>query len=143
LIDANKPADLVTVAEALELFVKLDDTGGLAYLAALAQNTPSAANIRRYAEMVRERAVLRKLVCFCYSFAHRKNFLEKKMLNEEIILIRTSRNQKGMTNPQFCSCVGWISGSASTIPCAKRWMRYRLSTLPTYDSAQKMRRLKL
>jgi len=62
LIDANKPADVVTVAEALESFGKLDDTGGLAYLAALAQNTPSAANIRRYAEIVRERAVLRKLV---------------------------------------------------------------------------------
>jgi replicative DNA helicase len=62
LIDANKPADVVTVAEALESFNKLDETGGLAYLAALAQNTPSAANIRRYAEIVRERAVLRKLV---------------------------------------------------------------------------------
>lgn len=62
LIDANKPADVVTVAEALESFGKLDDTGGLGYLAALAQNTPSAANIRRYAEIVRERAVLRKLV---------------------------------------------------------------------------------
>jgi len=62
LIDANKPADVVTVAEALESFGKLDETGGLGYLAALAQNTPSAANIRRYAEIVRERAVLRKLV---------------------------------------------------------------------------------
>jgi replicative DNA helicase len=62
LIDANKPADVVTVAESLESFGKLDDTGGLSYIAALAQNTPSAANIRRYAEIVRERAVLRKLV---------------------------------------------------------------------------------
>ena len=62
LIDDNKPADVVTVAEALESNNKLDDIGGLAYLAALAQNTPSAANIRRYAEIVRERSVLRKLV---------------------------------------------------------------------------------
>jgi len=62
LIDANKPADVVTVAEALESHNLLEETGGLAYLAALAQNTPSAANIRRYAEIVRERAVLRKLV---------------------------------------------------------------------------------
>jgi replicative DNA helicase len=62
LIDNNKPADVVTVAESLESNNKLDDIGGLAYLAALAQNTPSAANIRRYAEIVRERSVLRKLV---------------------------------------------------------------------------------
>ncbi len=61
LIDDNKPADVVTVAEALESLGTLDQVGGLAYLAALAQNTPSAANIRRYAEIVRERAVLRKL----------------------------------------------------------------------------------
>jgi replicative DNA helicase len=49
------------VAESLESLGTLDEIGGLAYLAALAQNTPSAANIRRYAEIVRERAVLRKL----------------------------------------------------------------------------------
>jgi len=61
LIEENKPADVVTVAESLESLGKLDDTGGLSYLAALAQNTPSAANIRRYAEIVRERSVLRKL----------------------------------------------------------------------------------
>src|SRR5262249_59990137 len=41
---------------------KADDCGGLVYLNALAQSVPSAANIRRYAEIVRERAVLRKLV---------------------------------------------------------------------------------
>jgi replicative DNA helicase len=61
LIDERKPADVVTVAEALETFNQLDEVGGLAYLASLAQNTPSAANIRRYAEIVRERAVLRHL----------------------------------------------------------------------------------
>ncbi|MEW6676414.1 MAG: replicative DNA helicase [Pseudomonadota bacterium] len=61
LVEENKPADVVTVAEALESLGTLDDIGGLAYLAALAQNTPSAANIRRYAEIVRERSVLRKL----------------------------------------------------------------------------------
>lgn len=61
-INDNKPADVVTVAEALGSLNKLEETGGLAYLAALAQNTPSAANIRRYAEIVRERSVLRKLV---------------------------------------------------------------------------------
>ncbi len=61
LIDAGKPADVITVAEALDSRNQLEDIGGLAYLAALAQNTPSAANIRRYAEIVRERATLRTL----------------------------------------------------------------------------------
>jgi replicative DNA helicase len=62
LIEHGKPADVITIAESLENSAKLGEVGGLAYLGALAQNTPSAANIRRYAEIVRERAVLRQLV---------------------------------------------------------------------------------
>lgn len=62
LIEHSKPADIVTVAESLESTAELSGVGGLAYLGALAQNTPTAANIRRYAEIVRERAVMRKLV---------------------------------------------------------------------------------
>lgn len=62
LFERSRPADIVTVAESLENAAELSGVGGLAYLAALAQNTPTAANIRRYAEIVRERAVMRKLV---------------------------------------------------------------------------------
>lgn len=62
LIEQGKPADVVTVAESLENHGELSNVGGLSYLVALAQNTPSAANIRRYAEIVRERGVMRKLV---------------------------------------------------------------------------------
>ncbi len=62
LLEMGKPADVVTVAEALDAAGESDHTGGLAYLGELAQNTPSAANIRRYAEIVRERSVLRQLV---------------------------------------------------------------------------------
>lgn len=62
LIEKNRPADIVTVAESLESTAELSGIGGIAYLGALAQNTPTAANIRRYAEIVRERAVMRKLV---------------------------------------------------------------------------------
>ncbi|TPQ34948.1 DnaB-like helicase N-terminal domain-containing protein, partial [Cupriavidus pinatubonensis] len=62
LISATKPADVITVFEMLQVAGKAEEVGGLAYLNSLAQNTPSAANIRRYAEIVRERAVLRKLV---------------------------------------------------------------------------------
>ncbi|HTO46933.1 MAG TPA: DnaB-like helicase N-terminal domain-containing protein, partial [Burkholderiales bacterium] len=62
LIEQGRPADVVTVAEAIEASEDKDKTGGLTYLGTLAQNTPSAHNIRRYAEIVRERAVMRKLV---------------------------------------------------------------------------------
>jgi replicative DNA helicase len=61
LIEATRPADVVTVSESIEASEDKDKTGGAAYLAALAQNTPSALNVRRYAELVRERAVQRRL----------------------------------------------------------------------------------
>jgi replicative DNA helicase len=62
LVEQGKPADVVTVAESIESSEDKDRTGGLAYLGTLAQNTPSAQNIRRYAEIVHERALMRKLV---------------------------------------------------------------------------------
>lgn len=62
LLEQGKPADVVTVAEALDAAGESEHTGGLAYLGELAANTPSAANIRRYAEIVSERSVLRRLV---------------------------------------------------------------------------------
>jgi replicative DNA helicase len=61
LIEASRPADVVTVSESVDASEDKDKTGGPAYLGALAQNTPSALNIRRYAELVRERAVQRRL----------------------------------------------------------------------------------
>ena len=61
LIEHGKPADALTVAESLELSGKLAEIGGNAYLGSLAANTPSAANIRRYAEIVRERSIMRNL----------------------------------------------------------------------------------
>ncbi|MBY0455353.1 MAG: replicative DNA helicase [Burkholderiaceae bacterium] len=62
LINASKPADVITVHEKLQNAGKGEKVGGLAYLNALAQYVPSASNIRRYAEIVRERSILRKLV---------------------------------------------------------------------------------
>ena len=62
LISISRPADVITVFEALNAIGKAEEVGGLSYLNALAQNTPSAANIRRYAEIVRDRGVLRKLI---------------------------------------------------------------------------------
>jgi replicative DNA helicase len=62
LVNASKPADVITVYERLQSLGKSEEIGGLVYLNALAQYVPSASNIRRYAEIVRERAILRKLV---------------------------------------------------------------------------------
>ena len=62
LINATKPADVITVYEHLQNQGKADEIGGLSYLNSLAQYVPSASNIRRYAEIVRERAILRKLL---------------------------------------------------------------------------------
>ena len=61
LIANGKPADVVTLAESLSSAQKLDYVGGLAYLGALVQNVPTAANIRHYAQIVRDRSILRQL----------------------------------------------------------------------------------
>ena len=57
----GKPVDVVTLSEALDSTQKLDYVGGLAYLGALVQNVPTSANIRHYADIVRERSILRQL----------------------------------------------------------------------------------
>ncbi len=63
LINANKPADIITVFEVLRSIDKARELpGGLQYLNQLAQFVSSAANVRRYAEVVRERSILRKLI---------------------------------------------------------------------------------
>ena len=61
LIEQGKPADALTVSESLERSAKLAEIGGNTYLGTLAAGTPSAANIRRYAEIVRERSIMRSL----------------------------------------------------------------------------------
>ncbi len=57
----GKPADVVTVSESLASSQKLDYVGGLVYLGALVGNVPTAANIRHYAQIVRDRSILRQL----------------------------------------------------------------------------------
>lgn len=58
----NQPLDVITLSEALSEMGKLDDAGGLAFLIELAKNTPSAANVSAYADIVYERSVLRQLI---------------------------------------------------------------------------------
>lgn len=62
ILIATKPADVITVFEHLQRAGKADECGGLVYLNAMAQSVPSAANMRRYVEIVHERAIQRKMI---------------------------------------------------------------------------------
>ena len=58
----NKPVDLITITEALKVQGVLDEIGGASYIAALTQTVPTAANIKHYAKIVREKYILRSLI---------------------------------------------------------------------------------
>jgi replicative DNA helicase len=62
LIASSRPADVVTVHDYLATKGKADEVGGVQYLNSLAQSVPSAANARRYAEIVRGKSVLRQII---------------------------------------------------------------------------------
>ena len=62
LSEQNKPIDVITISEALDDVNELESMGGLSYISELAANTPTASNIRAYAEIVQERAIVRKLI---------------------------------------------------------------------------------
>ena len=62
LVGKNRPLDIITIAEELDAIDELKTVGGMAYLSDLVNTTPSATNIRAYAEIVRERATIRKLI---------------------------------------------------------------------------------
>jgi replicative DNA helicase len=62
LIERSQPCDAVTLSEFLETQGSLDQVGGLSYLGSLARDTPTAANVRAYADIVRERSLLRELI---------------------------------------------------------------------------------
>lgn len=62
VLAADEPADIVTVSQSMTEAGVIDRAGGPAYLGSLAQNTPSALNVRRYAQMVKEKAIQRNLI---------------------------------------------------------------------------------
>lgn len=69
LLEKDRAADVVTVFESIEKSNETDQTGGLGYLGEIANATPSAANIRHYAVIVREKAILRSLISTCDDIA--------------------------------------------------------------------------
>lgn len=62
LATSGNPIDVITVSEELQRLGELENAGGMGYLAELAEKTPSASNVRSYANIVHERAVLRRLI---------------------------------------------------------------------------------
>jgi len=62
LISEGKPCDIITLSESLDSVKELENAGGLAYLGALAKNIPTAANIKAYANIVKERSIFRQLI---------------------------------------------------------------------------------
>lgn len=106
LSEQGLPMDLITLSEKMEIEGTLDSSGGFAYLAELSKNTPSAANIRAYAEIVRERAVVRELVSAANKIADAgytpqgRDSSSLLDMAESLIFGITEKRQKADTGPQ-------------------------------------------
>lgn len=107
LADESSPFDVITLAEYLKKFDELDNAGGLAYLTALAKNTPSAANIKAYASIVRERSVLRQMIHVGTEISNSAYNTEGRSTSEILdvaeqsvfkIAEQTMRGRAGLTN---------------------------------------------
>lgn len=62
LIEDNRPIDMLTLQDKLNSMQQLDNVGGMPYLAEISESTASAANLKHYANIVREKAILRKMI---------------------------------------------------------------------------------
>ena len=69
LVEKNQPLDIITIAESLDSVNELENVGGIAYISELANNTPTASNILAYAQIVAERATVRKLISVAHEIA--------------------------------------------------------------------------
>lgn len=106
LIDAGKMVDAITVAEFLEQHGMLDQAGGLAGIGAMAMAVPSTANIRRYAEIVRDHALLRRIKTAADEIAelvYRRNGCEAReivdMAQSKMMLLSETARKDG-SGPQ-------------------------------------------
>lgn len=90
LQETGSPIDLITLAESLERQGQLDSVGGFAYLAELSKNTPSAANISAYADIVRERAVVREMIAVANEIAE-AGFDPQGRTSEDLLDLAESR----------------------------------------------------
>ncbi|MCG6971103.1 MAG: replicative DNA helicase [Gammaproteobacteria bacterium] len=108
LVEQQDPTDVVTLSDWLDKRNELDKIGGLAYLGKLAKNTPSAANIITYAQIVREKSVLRQLISVgneisssCYQTEGRKS--EQLLDNAEKLVFEIA--EKGAKGRKDFVCI--------------------------------------
>ncbi|GAA0790759.1 replicative DNA helicase [Marinobacterium sediminicola] len=106
LIDDGRPIDVVTLSEELDRTAELEQAGGLEYLVSLARNTPSTSNIRAYAEIVRDRSLLRQMISVANEIAdsafHPGGRASDEILNEaeqKIFQIAENRPNQGGPEP--------------------------------------------
>ncbi|AKH62857.1 MULTISPECIES: replicative DNA helicase [Photorhabdus] len=90
LLEMGNPIDLITLSESLEQSGDLSNVGGFAYLAELSKNTPSAANINAYADIVRERAVVRDMIAVANEIAD-AGYDPQGRCSEELLDLAESR----------------------------------------------------
>lgn len=101
LFEQNVPADLVTVTDKLVTLMQLENIGGRGYLVELTEDVYTAANCERYAEIVREKSILRKLMHLTstiFTKAQRQEGEVRDLLDEaesKIFEISTHRTDKG------------------------------------------------
>lgn len=69
LVEQNNPLDIITISESLDAVNELENVGGLAYISDLTDGTPTASNIKAYADIVQERATVRKLIAAAHDIA--------------------------------------------------------------------------
>jgi replicative DNA helicase len=119
LADNQQPFDVVTLAEVLEKNNWLNDAGGLAYLGAMAKDTPSAANVVAYADIVRERSVLRQLIQVGSQVAdaayHPKGRELSDLVEEAEQRIFRIADQKRRSGSGFKSIRSWLSRAVNRI----------------------------
>lgn len=106
----DKPMDFITVSETLEAFNELKEAGGLSYLGQLVKNTPSAANIKAYAEIVKERSILRQLISVGTEITelgfHPNGHPALEILDEaerKVFAIAERGNSRGASGPRIIS----------------------------------------
>ena len=100
--EANSPIDVVTLVESLNSLNQLENAGGLDYLSELVGNTRGTANIQAYSDIIRERAILRKLISVANGIADSGYNTRGKKANEilddaeqQVFNIADERPQEG------------------------------------------------
>lgn len=119
LQEDSTPADIVTVPEYLEKREQLEKAGGAAYISGLANNTPGVANILAYAEIVRDRAILRALILASNDIAEAAyNPLERaprEVLNAAEKLVFEISERDGRRRKEFAALAELVTRSVKRI----------------------------